>query len=160
VAGGSWSATCGTAVSGSTWYAISAVDGTSVATLYGVSVAYAAAGLFTLSSSPPPPPAATLEGIDVSHYQGAIDWPSVAAAGKRFAIMKVTEGQTYVDPGYASNHAGARAAALPVSAYHFARPSSAPKDAVLQADWYAESAALLPGTWSRPSISSRPAGCP
>ena len=145
VAGGSWSATCGTAVSGSTWYAISAVDGTSVATLYGVSVAYAAAGLFTLSSSPPPPPAATLEGIDVSHYQGAIDWPSVAAAGKRFAIMKVTEGQTYVDPGYASNHAGARAAALPVSAYHFARPSSAPKDAVLQADWYAESAALLPG---------------
>jgi GH25 family lysozyme M1 (1,4-beta-N-acetylmuramidase) len=145
VAGGSWSATCPAAVSGSTWYAISAVDGTSVATLYGVSVAYAATGLFTASAAPPPPPAVTLEGIDVSHYQGAIDWPSVAAAGKRFAIMKATEGQTYVDPGYATNHAGARAAGLPVSAYHFARPSSASKDAVLQADWYAESAALLPG---------------
>ncbi len=145
VAGGSWSATCGTDVSGSTWYAISAVDGTSVATLYGVSVAYAAAGLFTLSSSPPPPPAVTLEGIDVSHYQGVIDWPSVAAAGKRFAIMKVTEGQTYVDPGYATNHTAARAAGLPVSAYHFARPMSTRGDAVIQADWFVNNAALLPG---------------
>ena len=145
LAGGSWSATCGTDVSGSTWYAISAVDGTSVTTLYGVSVAYAAAGLFTPSSSPPPPPAVTLEGIDVSHYQGAIDWPSVAAAGKRFAIMKVTEGQTYVDPGYATNHAGARATGLPVSAYHFARPMTTRGDAVVQADWFVNNAALLPG---------------
>jgi len=145
VAGGSWSATCGTAVSGSTWYAISAVDGTSVATLYGVSVAYAAAGLFTLSSSPPPPPAATLEGIDVSHYQGAIDWPSVAAAGKRFAIVQATDGETCLDPMYATNHANARAAGTRVTAYHFAEPSSTPGEAIVQADWFVNSAALLPG---------------
>ena len=134
VAGGSWSATCGTAVSGSTWYAISAVDGTSVATLYGVSVAYAATGLFRLSSSPPPPPAATLEGIDVSHYQGAIDWPSVAAAGKRFAIVQATDGETCLDPMYATNHANARAAGTRVTAYHFAEPSSTPGEAIVQAD--------------------------
>jgi GH25 family lysozyme M1 (1,4-beta-N-acetylmuramidase) len=145
VAGGSWSATCGTAVSGSTWYAISAVDGTSVATLYGVSVAYAATGLFTLSSSPPPPPAATLEGIDVSHYQGAIDWPSVAAAGKRFAIVQATDGETCLDPMYATNHANARAAGTRVTAYHFAEPSSTPGEAIVQADWFVNSAALLPG---------------
>ena len=145
VAGGSWSATCGTAVSGSTWYAISAVDGTSVATLYGVSVAYAATGLFRLSSSPPPPPAATLEGIDVSHYQGAIDWPSVAAAGKRFAIVQATDGETCLDPMYATNHANARAAGTRVTAYHFAEPSSTPGEAIVQADWFVNSAALLPG---------------
>ncbi len=145
VAGGSWSATCGTDVSGSTWYAISAVDGTSVATLYGVSVAYAAAGLFTLSSSPPPPPAVTLEGIDVSHYQGVIDWPSVAAAGKRFAIVQATDGETCLDPTYATNHANARAAGTRVTAYHFAEPSNVPGEAIIQADWFVNNAALLPG---------------
>ena len=59
--------------------------------------------------------------------------------------MKVTEGQTYVDPAYAANHAGARAAGLPASAYHFARPMSTRGDAVVQADWFVNSAALLPG---------------
>ena len=33
--------------------------------------------------------AGTLEGIDVSHWQNTIDWYQVAAAGKRFAYMKV-----------------------------------------------------------------------
>jgi GH25 family lysozyme M1 (1,4-beta-N-acetylmuramidase) len=145
VAGGTWSATCPAAVSGTTWYAISAVDGTSVATLYGVSVAYAATGLFTPSASPPPPPAVTLEGIDVSHYQGAIDWPSVAAAGKRFAIVQATDGETCLDPMYATNHANARAAGTRVTAYHFAEPSSMPGEAIVQADWFVNSAALLPG---------------
>ena len=59
--------------------------------------------------------------------------------------MEVTRGQTFVDPTYATNHAGARAVGLPVAAYHYAKPSSDPDDAVLQADWYAENAALLPG---------------
>jgi GH25 family lysozyme M1 (1,4-beta-N-acetylmuramidase) len=145
VAGGSWSATCGTAVSGSTWFAITAVDGTSVSTLYGVSVAYAATGLFKPSTSSPPTQPVYLEGIDVSHYQGAIDWPSVAAAGKRFAVVQATDGETCLDPMYATNHASARAAGTLVTAYHFAEPSSAPDEAVLQADWFVNSAALLPG---------------
>ena len=145
VSGEPWSATCTAAVSGSDWYAITAVDGTSVSTLYGVSVAYAAAGLFQLSLSPPPTPAVVLEGIDVSHYQGTIDWTQVPAAGKRFAIMQATVGETYVDPTYAANHAGARAAGLPIGAYHFAFPLGLPNDAVLQADWFADNAALLPG---------------
>ena len=145
VTGGSWSTTCPTSVSGNTWLAITAVGGTSVLSLFGVSVAYAAAGLFQSSTSPPPTPAVYLEGIDVSHYQATIDWTGVTSAGKRFAIMKVSEGQTYVDPSYAINHAGARAVGLPVAAYHFANPSSAPGDAMLEADWYAQNAALVPG---------------
>ena len=31
------------------------------------------------------------EGIDISHWQGTIDWTQVAAAGKRFAYMKASE---------------------------------------------------------------------
>ena len=50
--------------------------------------------------------ATVLEGIDVSHWQGTINWPKVAAAGKKFAIIKATEGTNYVDPHYATNRAG------------------------------------------------------
>ncbi len=145
VTGDSWSATCPAAVSGNTWYAISAVNGMSVATLFGVSVAYAASGLFAPSTATPPPPPNYLEGIDVSHYQGSIVWPAVASAGKRFVIMKVTEGESYVDPTYAANHAAARAAGLPVAAYHFARPSADLNDPIMQADSYVNNAGLLPG---------------
>ena len=145
VSGDPWSATCATSVSGNTWYAITAVDGTSVSSLYGVGVAYAATGLFKPSTSSPPTPAAYLEGIDVSHHQGAIDWPSVEAAGTRFAIVQATDGETCLDPMYATNHASARAVGTLVTAYHFAEPSSSPDEAILQADWFVNNAALLPG---------------
>ena len=83
-----------------------------------------------------------LEGIDVSHWQGTINWRSVATAGKKFAIIKATESTNYVDPLYATNHAGAKAAGLWTGAYHFARPSAAANDAVLEADWFAAHANL------------------
>ena len=145
VSGDPWSATCATPVSGNTWYVITAVGGASVSSLYGVSMAYAAAGLFQPSTSAPPTPAVYLEGIDVSHHQGAIDWPSVAAAGKRFAVVQATDGETCLDPMYATNHASARAVGTLVTAYHFAEPSSSPDEAILQADWFVNNAALLPG---------------
>ena len=47
VSGGSWSATCPTATTGSSWYVISRVNGQSVATLYGVSNLYVATGVLT-----------------------------------------------------------------------------------------------------------------
>lgn len=61
-------------------------------------------------------------GIDVSHYQGPIDWPSLARAGVTFAYLKATEGVTFVDPTFAANDAGAAAAGIPRGAYHFALP--------------------------------------
>jgi lysozyme len=145
VSGDSWSATCPTSVAGNTWLAITAVGGASVFTLYGVSVAYAAAGLFQPSTTPPPPPPVYLEGIDVSHYQNVINWSQVPGAGKQFVVIQATVGETYVDPTYATNHAGARGVGLPVAAYHFAWPLTLPNDAVIQADWFAQNAALLPG---------------
>jgi len=89
--------------------------------------------------------ASVLEGIDVSHWQGTIDWTKVAAAGKKFAIIKATDDADYVDPMYATNHATAKSVGLWTGAYHFARPSSAANDAILEADWFAAHANLGAG---------------
>jgi GH25 family lysozyme M1 (1,4-beta-N-acetylmuramidase) len=78
-----------------------------------------------------------LEGIDVSHWQNTIAWTKVAAAGKKFAIIKATESTTFTDQLYATNHAAAKAAGLWTGAYHFARPSTTANDAVLEADHFA-----------------------
>jgi SpoIID/LytB domain protein len=59
VIGGSWSTTCdGASLSGSTWRKITAVNGVSVSTAYGVSYLYGASGLFTTVASPTAPPTA------------------------------------------------------------------------------------------------------
>jgi GH25 family lysozyme M1 (1,4-beta-N-acetylmuramidase) len=87
----------------------------------------------------------TLEGIDVSHWQGPIDWPSVAAAGKKFVIMKATEGTGFVDWMYATNRAGARAAGIPTTAYHFASPDATPNEAVAEANHFVDIAQLADG---------------
>jgi GH25 family lysozyme M1 (1,4-beta-N-acetylmuramidase) len=87
--------------------------------------------------------ATVLEGIDVSHWQGTINWTKVAAAGKKFAIIKATDGQVqsdgtlYIDPMYATNHTQAKAAGLWTGAYHYARPSTNAGDAVAEADHFA-----------------------
>jgi GH25 family lysozyme M1 (1,4-beta-N-acetylmuramidase) len=78
-----------------------------------------------------------LEGIDVSHWQGTINWTKVAAAGKSFAILKATDSYDYTDPTYATNHAAAKAAGLWTGAYHFARPDATVGDAVREADLFA-----------------------
>jgi lysozyme len=70
-----------------------------------------------------------LEGIDVSVYQGNVNWQSVALA-KRFALIKATESNTIVDPRFAENWAGAQAASLCRGAYHYGHPG---RDAVTQA---------------------------
>jgi GH25 family lysozyme M1 (1,4-beta-N-acetylmuramidase) len=63
-------------------------------------------------------------GIDVSHYQGTINWASVAADGKKFAFQKATEGISYVDPTVGTNTSGAKANGILVGVYHFAHPDT------------------------------------
>jgi lysozyme len=58
-------------------------------------------------------------GIDVSKWQGEIDWAQVKAAGTKFVFIKATEGGDHVDERFAQNWAGAKAAGLPRGAYHF-----------------------------------------
>jgi GH25 family lysozyme M1 (1,4-beta-N-acetylmuramidase) len=100
------------------------------------------------SASPAVAAAATggyLEGVDVSHWQNAIGWSKVAAAGKSFAIIKATESIDYVDPLYATNRAGAQAAGMWTGAYHFARPTASAGDAVAEADHFADAVQLGSG---------------
>lgn len=64
------------------------------------------------------------EGIDVSHYQGSINWKAVAATGEIcYAYMKATEGESLVDRMYRRNIVEARRAGLLVGSYHFYRPN-------------------------------------
>ena len=72
----------------------------------------------------------TTEGIDISHWQGEIDWTQVAGADKAFAIMKATEDIDYIDPTYGLNRARADAGRVLVGAYHYAQPEHGPGDAV------------------------------
>ncbi|HEV7809415.1 MAG TPA: glycoside hydrolase family 25 protein [Candidatus Limnocylindrales bacterium] len=86
--------------------------------------------------------AGILEGIDVSHWQNTINWTRVAAAGKKFAIIKASESTTYVDPLFATNRANAQAAGLWTGAYHFARPDATANDALLEAGHFASTVRL------------------
>jgi lysozyme len=58
-------------------------------------------------------------GIDVSKWQGDIDWIQVKAAGTKFAFIKATEGGDHLDEKFYQNWAGAKAAGVPRGAYHF-----------------------------------------
>jgi lysozyme len=60
-----------------------------------------------------------IQGIDVSKYQGPVDWASVRSAGVSFAYLKATEGGDRVDDRFAENWAAAKAAGVPRGAYHF-----------------------------------------
>ena len=60
-----------------------------------------------------------IHGIDVSKYQGDIDWLSVRNGKVNFAYIKATEGGDHVDPKFAQNWSGAKAAGIPRGAYHF-----------------------------------------
>jgi lysozyme len=60
-----------------------------------------------------------IHGIDISRWQGEIDWAAVRGAGTRFVYMKATEGGDHVDPAFQRNWEGARRAGIPRGAYHF-----------------------------------------
>lgn len=82
-----------------------------------------------------------IEGIDVSRYQGDIDWQQVAEAGYGFAFVKATEGVGWQDPYFQTNAIGARDAGLYVGAYHFAYVKDRnldPEDARREARYFAD----------------------
>jgi GH25 family lysozyme M1 (1,4-beta-N-acetylmuramidase) len=148
---GSYSVTCGgRSVSGNTWFRITSIKGTSAKSRYGLTYVYAAAELLTTTAPPAPAPTPTptpttttsnrLEGIDVSHWQGTIDWAKVSAAGKKFAYIKASEHTSFVDDKYQTNRSRAKSAGLKVGAYHFARPNIGTSDAYAEADHFIETA--------------------
>ena len=84
-------------------------------------------------------------GIDVSKYQGRIDWLAVATSPVRFVIMRATLGNRYQDERYARNRAGATENGLVVGAYHFAKPNLSPRDPRGEADHFLRVANVAAG---------------
>lgn len=63
-----------------------------------------------------------VHGIDVSHYQGVIDWEMVANQDIKFVFLKATEGESFVDSFFLQNWEAANHARIIRGAYHFYRP--------------------------------------
>lgn len=60
-----------------------------------------------------------IQGIDVSHHQGMIDWNALPDQSVDFAYIKATEGGDFVDPNFITNWHAAKQAGVPRGAYHF-----------------------------------------
>jgi GH25 family lysozyme M1 (1,4-beta-N-acetylmuramidase) len=103
------------------------------------------AALMTARSGEPSRVGATIPGLDVSHWQGSVNWTKVAGAGRRFVFLKATDDVDYRDPTFVTNRAGARANGLVVGAYHFARPDPSPGDAHREARFFVSVADPQPG---------------
>lgn len=89
-----------------------------------------------------------LKGIDVSSWQPNINWPTVAASGVDFAIVKASGGAHYRNPRYRQQIDGARAAGLIVGHYHYAHelsfdpPKRTPEE---EADYFLATIDARPG---------------
>jgi GH25 family lysozyme M1 (1,4-beta-N-acetylmuramidase) len=68
-----------------------------------------------------------VKGIDVSEYQGNINWPTVYDSGYRFAFARASLGDenppTLIDDYFETNMENGRAAGMLMGAYHFAYPN-------------------------------------
>ena len=77
-----------------------------------------------------------VHGVDVSRWQGDIDWVKLRGQGANFAFIKATDGGDHLDPMFMKNWRGADAAGIKRGAYHFfywCRVASQ------QADWFTRS---------------------
>ena len=88
-----------------------------------------------------------VHGIDVSHYQGEIDWnmlkqTRLARFPVRFVFMKSTEGGDFADKNFQANFDSARAHGFIRGAYHFYNPKT---DPVKQADFFINTVKLEKG---------------
>ena len=88
-----------------------------------------------------------VHGIDVSHYQGDIQWEVVKATENddypiRFVFMKATEGGDYKDRRFAENFSQAGEVGLVRGAYHFYNPHT---DPIRQADFFISQVKLKKG---------------
>lgn len=78
--------------------------------------------------------AGTVEGIDVSGYQGNVNWSNYYSQGKRFAYVKASEGNYYTNPYFAQQYNGSYNAGFIRGAYHFATPNDT--GGAAQADYF------------------------
>jgi GH25 family lysozyme M1 (1,4-beta-N-acetylmuramidase) len=68
-----------------------------------------------------------MKGIDISHYNGSIDFKSVKNDGVELVYIKATEGTTYKDVNLLTNYNGAINEGLKIGFYHFLVGTSIPE---------------------------------
>jgi lysozyme len=83
-----------------------------------------------------------LRGLDVSSYQGLVDWAGVASSGLSYAYVKATEGLTVNDAQFTRNWQVSKQRGIYRGAYHFFHFSD---DPIAQADFFVASANPQPG---------------
>ena len=93
----------------------------------------------------------SLKGIDVSVYQGDIDWEKVAKDGVKFAYIRTgyrgyTEGVFSLDTKFVDNITGALKADIPVGCYFVTRAINV-DEAIEEADWFYEQIKVYNTTW-------------
>ena len=83
-----------------------------------------------------------MRGIDVSTFQGNIDWQKVKQSGVEFAIIKATQGRSvtssahlFTDSKFVKNISGATAAGIPCGVYHYLTAASI-AEAKQEADYF------------------------
>ncbi|OWK18476.1 muramidase [Mesorhizobium amorphae CCBAU 01583] len=74
-----------------------------------------------------------VHGVDVSRWQGNVNWGKLRAQGANFAYIKATDGGDHLDPMFRTNWRNADAAGLKRGAYHFFYWC---RTAGEQADWF------------------------
>ncbi|WP_042419347.1 lysozyme [Streptacidiphilus anmyonensis] len=74
------------------------------------------------------------EGVDVSSYQGTVDWATLWNSGVRWAYTKATEGTYYTNPDFAQQYNGPYNVGMIRAAYHFATPDTT--SGGVQADYF------------------------
>jgi GH25 family lysozyme M1 (1,4-beta-N-acetylmuramidase) len=100
-----------------------------------LTVLSAAAILLTTLVTAGPAAAATVTyGQDVSGHQGSVNWSAQWSAGSRFAYIKATEGDYYVNPSFAQQYNGSYNAGMIRGSYHFVIPNGPGGSA--QADYF------------------------
>ena len=88
-----------------------------------------------------------VHGIDISHYQGEVDWNLLEKTRQgrfpvEFIFMKATEGGDFADDKFVANFDSAKAHGFIRGAYHFYNPKTDPNK---QADFFIRSVKLEPG---------------
>lgn len=73
-------------------------------------------------------------GIDVSRWQGTINWTSVAGAGKTFAWSQATRGAYLTNVNFVANMVNGKAAGVLMAPYHYATPAT--NSASVEADYF------------------------
>lgn len=87
-----------------------------------------------------------IKGVDVSHWQGDVDFDALKRQGYEFAIIKATQGTWFVDPKLKQNVARCEAAGMAHSLYHFLDPiQDGYQDGSEQLNWFHQNTVGLHG---------------